>query len=80
MGLNMSEDLLQRVTVEPGKCGGKPCLRGLRIRVADVLSLLAAGATHAEILEDYPELEEQDIFAALRYASRLMDHPVLKAA
>lgn len=76
----MSEELMQRVTIEPGKCGGKPCLRGLRIRVTDVLALLASGASHAEILEDYPDLEEEDILAALQYASRLTDHPVLKAA
>ena len=59
----MSE--LRRITIEPGKCGGRPCLRGLRIRVKDVLDLLAAGATREEILGDFPYLEPGDIDAAL---------------
>jgi uncharacterized protein (DUF433 family) len=59
----MSE--IHRITVDPNQCGGRPCLRGLRIRVKDVLDLLAAGATHDEILEDYPLLEAGDIIAAL---------------
>jgi len=63
----MSE--IHRITVDPGQCGGRPCLRGLRIRVRDVLDLLAAGADRAEILEDYPLLEESDITAALEYAA-----------
>lgn len=53
-------NLTERITIEPGKCGGRPCIRGLRIRVKDILSLLAAGASHQEILEDYPDLEEAD--------------------
>ena len=69
-----------RITVEPGKCGGRPCLRGLRIRVRDVLDLLAAGASREEILADYPELESEDITAALEYAARQSDHPVLRVA
>ena len=76
----MSNELIRRISLEPGKCGGKPCIRGMRIRVKDVLALLAAGASHAEILEDYPDLEEADILAALHYASVLTDHPVLRAA
>ena len=71
----MSE--LHRVTVDPEVCGGRPCLRGLRIRVTDVLDLLAAGASRKEILEDYPYLEPGDITAALEYAARQTDHPVL---
>jgi len=71
----MSE--LHRITVDPEQCGGRPCLRGLRIRVTDVLDLLAAGATREEILEDYPYLESGDITAALEYAARQTDHPVL---
>ena len=59
-----------RITVDPGQCGGRPCLRGLRIRVRDVLDLLAAGASREEILEDYPLLEAGDITAALEYAAR----------
>ena len=63
----MSE--IQRITVDPNQCGGRPCLRDLRIRVSDVLELLAAGASHAEILSDYPDLETGDITAALAYAA-----------
>jgi uncharacterized protein (DUF433 family) len=74
----MSE--MDRITVDVGQCGGRPCLRGLRIRVKDVLDLLAAGATRAEILEDYPLLEDADITAALEYAARQSDHPVLRVA
>ncbi len=73
----MSE--LNRITVDPGQCGGRPCIRGLRIRVKDVLELLASGASHAEILEDCPYLESQDIVAALEFAARQSDHPVLRA-
>jgi uncharacterized protein (DUF433 family) len=69
-----------RITVDPGQCGGRPCLRGLRIRVRDVLDLLAAGASRTEILADYPLLEEGDITAALEYAARQSDHPVLRVA
>lgn len=75
----MSPDLMKRITVEPGKCGGRPCIRGMRIRVQDILELLSAGASHSEILEDYPYLEEEDIQAALAYAARQIDHPVLVA-
>ncbi len=74
----MSE--IQRITVDPGQCGGRPCIRSLRIRVKDVLDLLAAGATRAEILEDYPALEDGDITAALEYAARQSDHPVFRVA
>jgi uncharacterized protein (DUF433 family) len=69
-----------RITVNPEQCGGRPCLRGLRIRVKDVLDLLAAGATREEILDDYPLLETGDITAALEYAARQSDHPVLHVA
>lgn len=74
----MSE--LHRVTVDPATCGGRPCLRGLRVRVKDVLDLLAAGATHDEILENYPYLEAGDLTAALEYAAASSDHPVLRSA
>jgi len=76
----MNHDRLARITLEPGKCGGSPCIRGYRMRVSDILSLLGAGASHAEILEDYPFLEEEDIFAALDYAAVQTAHPVLIAA
>ena len=71
--------LLDRITVNPNQCGGRPCIRGMRIRVIDVLELLAAGQTHAEILADYPYLESDDIVACLRYAARRLDHPTLAA-
>jgi uncharacterized protein (DUF433 family) len=76
----MADFVLDRITIEPGKCGGRPCLRGMRIRVADVLALLSQGATHGEILEDYPGLEEDDIRAALAWAAAQADHRVLNAA
>lgn len=60
---------LSRITAEPGKCGGRPCIRGLRIRVKDVLALLAHGASWEEILEDYPDLEAGDIQACLEFAA-----------
>jgi len=66
----MANELLNRVTIEPGKCGGKPCIRGQRIRVSDILDLLAAGASFEEILQDYAFLEREDILAAIAYASR----------
>jgi len=70
----------QPMTVDPGRCGGRPCLRGLRVRVKDVLDLLAASASREEILADYPLLETGDITAALEYAARQNDHPVLRVA
>lgn len=57
------------ITIEPGKRGGRPCIRGMRIAVTDVLGWLASGMTHAQILSDYPELTEDDIRAALAYAA-----------
>jgi len=71
---------LHRITVDAAQCGGRPCLRGLRIRVKDVLDLLAAGAERAEILTDHPLLEREDITAALEYAAQQTDHPVLRVA
>ena len=73
----MSDTLLTRITREPGKLGGRPCIRGLRIGVMDLLDMLAAGASRAEILDSYPDLEDADISAPLHYASRAIDHPVL---
>jgi uncharacterized protein (DUF433 family)/predicted nuclease of predicted toxin-antitoxin system len=71
---------LDRITVSPDVCGGRPCIRGLRIRVKDVLDLLAAGATREEILADYPYLEAEDIAAVLEFAAKQNDHPVLRSA
>jgi uncharacterized protein (DUF433 family) len=72
--------LLERITIEPGKCGGRPCIRGYRLRVSDLLELVASGASREEILEDYPFLEAEDITAALTYAARQADHTVLAVA
>jgi uncharacterized protein (DUF433 family) len=71
---------MERITVNPDKCAGRPCIRGLRIRVTDILGMLAGGASHGEILSDYPYLEAEDILAALEYAALQTDHPVLNAA
>ena len=68
-----------RITVDAELCGGRPCIRGMRIRVSDVLDLLAAGLTADQILEELPDLEAEDIKACLRYASRRLSHPVLVA-
>ena len=73
------QHLASRITVNPEICGGRPCIRGMRIRVKDVLDMLAAGATIQDILRDYPYLEADDISAALDYAARLTDHPVIPA-
>jgi len=78
--LDMESELLKRITIEPGKCGGKPCIRGTRMRVRDVLELLAADAPVEEILRDYPQLERDDIRAAIAYAAQQTDHVVLKTA
>jgi uncharacterized protein (DUF433 family) len=72
----MSSDLaklLGRITTEPGKCG-KPCIRGMRIRVTDILDMLAADLTPAQILADFPDLEPEDIQAALRFAAQRASH------
>ena len=73
-------DLLSRITSEPGKCGGKPCVRGMRIRVVDVLELLASGMTQQKILEEHPDLEPDDIKACLLFAAGRANFPFLKAA
>ncbi len=76
----MKYSLLDRIAIEPGKCGWRPCIRGLRIRVTDILGLLGTGSAHREILEDYPALEESDILASLEYAAAQTDHTILIAA
>lgn len=65
--------------MDPEKCGGRPCVRGMRIRVIDVLDLLAAGLTTEQVLEELPDLERDDVAACLRFASRRLDHPILAA-
>jgi uncharacterized protein (DUF433 family) len=69
--------IAERITVDPQQCGGRPCVRGMRIRVSDVLDLFAVGLNAAEILAEMPDLESEDLQACLRYASRYLDHPVL---
>ncbi|HBC41170.1 MAG TPA: hypothetical protein DCZ88_04530 [Pseudanabaena sp.] len=71
--------LLERITVNSRQCGGRPCIRGMRIRVSDVLDLFAAGLSAEEILEDLPDLEMDDIRASLTYAARKLNHPILVA-
>ncbi len=63
-------DLLDRITINPNQCGGRPCIRGMRIRVSDVLALLAADRSQEEILETYPYLEADDITACILHAIR----------
>ena len=75
----MSE-LLQRITIDPDICAGRPTIRGMRIRVQDIMELLASGASREEILEDYPYLENDDISAALQYAARTLNHAIISAA
>jgi uncharacterized protein (DUF433 family) len=69
--------LAERITVDPEQCGGRPCVRGMRIRVSDVVDLFAAGLTAEEILAEMPDLESEDLQTCLRFASRYLDHPVL---
>ncbi len=66
-----------RITYNPAQCGGKPCIRGMRIRVKDVLDLFAAGLSSNQILDDFPDLEQEDLNAALQYSANEIDHPVL---
>jgi uncharacterized protein (DUF433 family) len=73
-------NLEERITVNPNQCGGYPCIRGMRIRVIDVLELQANGLTSAEILEELPDLEAEDLQAIAKYVIRKLDHPVLALA
>jgi uncharacterized protein (DUF433 family) len=66
-----------RITSDPEKMSGRPCIRGMRIRVTDILEMLAGGASEAEVLADFPDLEVEDIRAALAYAAAQVDHPVI---
>ena len=69
--------LAERITVDLEQCGGRPCVRGMRIRVTDVLDLLAGGLTPEQVLRELPDLELEDIGACLRFASRRVDHPIV---
>ena len=71
---------MHRITFNPDQCGGRPCIRGMCIRVKDVFDMLVSGASEAEILESYPYLQREDIQAALEYAARQVDHAVLSLA
>ena len=72
-------DWRERITINPEQCGGRPCIRGMRIRVIDVLDLLSSGLSPQEVVEDLPDLELEDVRAALQYARSRLDHPVLAA-
>ncbi len=69
-----------RITVNPKQCGGRPCIRGMRIRVSDVLDLLATGLNPEQVLDELPDLTPEDIRAAISYAARKIDHPVVVSA
>ena len=71
---------LDRITFNPDQCGGRPCIRGMRIRVKDVLEMLAADVGEPEILADFPYLEPEDIRACLEFAAAEMDHAIFKVA
>jgi uncharacterized protein (DUF433 family) len=75
--LQTMPELMDRITVNAEQCGGRPCIRGMRIRVIDVLDLFAAGLSADEILKEMPDLEADDLKAALHYAARKIDHPVI---
>jgi uncharacterized protein (DUF433 family) len=72
-------EIAERITVDPEQCGGRPCIRGMRIRVTDVLDLLAGGLGVEQVLEEMPVLERADVEAALRFASQRVDHPIIAA-
>ncbi len=76
----MTKDRLTRITIDDAQCGGRPCVRGMRIRVTDILELLSAGASIEEILQDYPGLEREDILASIEYAAHQTDHAILLSA
>jgi len=70
-------DLLQRITVNPKQCGGRPCIRGMKIRVSDVLDLFAAGLSAEQILAEMPDLEMDDLKVSLAYAAKKLNYPIL---
>jgi uncharacterized protein (DUF433 family) len=71
--------VFERITVNPQQCGGRPCIRGMRMRVSDVLELLADGMSPDQIIREHPDLELEDIQACLRFASQRVSHPILAA-
>ena len=70
---------MERITFNPGQCGGRPCIRNMRIRVSDILDLLTAGLTTQQVLDELPDLEAADVHASIAFASRQVDHPMLAA-
>jgi uncharacterized protein (DUF433 family) len=76
----MTQQLSERITVNPKQCGGRPCISGMRIRVTDVLDLYAAGLSAEQILEEMPDLEPEDLQASLQFAARKLNHAVLVGA
>ena len=68
-----------RITFNPNQCGGRPCIRGMRIRATDVLDLLAGGLSFEQILDEMPDLEREDIIATIQFAARRIDHAVIAA-
>ncbi len=74
----LMQEPLSRITFNPRQCGGRPCIRGMRIRVSDVLDLLANGFTAQEVLNELPDLEAEDITAVLQFASQRLNHPILR--
>lgn len=77
--MNADPALLQRITQTPGQCGGRPCIRGMRIRVSDVLEMLACSVSTDEILSDFPDLQAEDILACLLFAARRTTFPQVAA-
>jgi uncharacterized protein (DUF433 family) len=73
------QNLSERITIDPEQCGGRPCIRGMRIRVIDILDLYASGLTAQEILNEMPDLEMDDLKAALKCAAQRLDHPIIAA-
>ena len=71
---------MNRITIDPEQCAGRPCIRGMRIRVTDVLDLLGNGLTLRQVIEELPDIELEDIQACHKYASRRLNHAVLVAA
>lgn len=69
--------IADRITVDPEQCGGRPCVRHMRIRVTDVLDLLASGLSAQEVVGELPDLVAEDVEACLRFASRRLDHPAV---
>jgi len=74
-----SSDLLKRITIDADRMHGRPCIRGLRVTVADILGLMSAGQSREMILQEYPYLEDADIDAVLAFAARQADHPIIAA-